>query len=179
MNYLLVFLACVFTFSFAQTSSFAETTIITKALQPALLEFRTDPKLTGRGEMRLIIYRTDDDARTFDTRVVPPVEPGRYRLEYPFPAQGSWEIRVRFGTGLALYETWISIYLEPDSDQTQTFRNAFYSSMSADTPRYIQPLGFGIFALVLVVALTLVTTILRWLKRQQPMTQPTAHNKKM
>lgn len=172
MNILLIFFACLLGVGFAQTGnprvgSFVEMTITPRGSQAALIEVRTDPAITGKGEMRLIIYRTDDDLRTFDARVVPPVEPGLYRLEYPFLDKGSWEIRLRFGTGLDLYETWISTYLDPTSNTTLNFRSTFYGSLGANTPRYIQPLGFGIFALMLGVALTLVITILRWLKRQQ------------
>ncbi len=171
MKILLLFFACVLTLGSAQTGasrvgSIVETSVTTRAAQPALIEARTDPRVTGQGEMRFIIYRTDDDLRDFEARVVPPVEGGLYRLEYTFPDKGSWEIRLRFGTGLDLYETWISSYLDPSSETTLNFRNVFYGSLSADTPRYVQPLGFGIFALMLLLALTLVVTILRWLKRQ-------------
>jgi hypothetical protein len=174
MKLLLVFLSCVLTSGVAQTGnarvgSFVEMSITPRPSQSALIEVRTDPKITSQGEMRFIIYRTDDDLRTFDMRVVTPLENGLYRLEYAFPDKGSWEIRLRFGTGLDLYETWISTYLDPSREETLNFRNVFYGSLGADTPRYIQPLGFGIFALMLVVALTLVIAILRWLKRQQTM----------
>jgi hypothetical protein len=176
MKRLFVFFVCVLSFGFAQTGnprvgSFVEMSITPRTSQPAVIEVHTDPKITGQGEMRFIIYRTDDDLRTFDMRVVTPLENGLYRLEYTFSDKGSWEIRLRFGTGLDLYETWISTYLDPSREEPLNFRNMFYGSLSADTPSYIQPLGFSIFALMLVIALTLVITILRWLKRQQTMAQ--------
>lgn len=173
MKFLAIFFVCLLTVSIAQSrvGSIVEMTITTRPSQPALIEIRTDPAITGRGEMRYVIYRTDDDLRTFDTRITPPVEPGLYRLEYTFPEMGYWEIRLRFGTGLDLYETEVSSYLDPTQETTVSFRNMFYGSLSADTPRYVQPLGFSIFALMLAIALTLVVTILRWLKRQQTIIQ--------
>jgi hypothetical protein len=151
-----------------RTGSSAEISIILRgAAQPALIEVRTDPAVTKNEELRFWIYRNDDDSRAFDSRVVPPVEPGLYRLEYTFPEKGSWELRMRYGTGLDLYYANVSNYLEPSQEKTLNFRETFYGSLSTSTPRYIQPLGFGIFALMLVIALTLVVTILRWLKRQQ------------
>jgi hypothetical protein len=155
-----------------RVGSFMDMSLTPQSSQPALIEIHTDPALTQNGEMRFVIYRDDDDLRTFDTRVLPPVERGLYRLEYPFPESGSWVIRLRFGTGLDLYETQVSSYLDPSREKTLNFRSRFYGSLSADTPSYIQHLGFGIFALMLVIALTLVITILRWLKRQQKTVQP-------
>ncbi len=165
MKLLILLLGCVVGSGLAQAKLFVETSLTPRGSHPALIEVRTDPALTERGEMRFILYRTDDDLRTFDARVVPPIEPGLYRLEYPFD-KGSWEIRLRFGTGIDLHETQISTYLEPERDNTLNFRNIFYGTLKAGTPRYVQPLGFGIFALMLVIALTLIITILRWLKRQ-------------
>jgi hypothetical protein len=151
-----------------RTGSSAEVSIVLGgAVQPALIEVRTDPAITKNEELRFWIYRNDDDSRAFDSRVAPPVEPGLYRLEYSFPEKGSWELRMRYGTGLDLYYANVSNYLEPSQEKTLNFRETFYGSLTTSTPRYIQPLGFGIFALMLVIALTLVVTILRWLKRQQ------------
>jgi hypothetical protein len=135
--------------------------------QPALVEVRTDPALTKNEELRFWIYRSDDDVRTFDSRVVPRVEPGLYRLEYTFPEAGSWGFNMRYGTGLDVYYANVSSYLDPAAERTVNYQDTFYGSLTTDTPRYMQPLGFGIFALVLAIALTLVITILRWLKKQQ------------
>jgi hypothetical protein len=169
MKSLLVFLACFLTIALAQTALAqnytVETTITQNPSGSALIEVRTDPDMRTGGEMRFVLYRTDNDARTFDARVVPPLERGLYRLEYPL-TKGSWEIQLRFGTGIELYETWISFYSEPTAPP-QNFRTMFYGSLDPNTPRYVQPLGFAIFALMLAIALTLVITILRWLKRQQ------------
>jgi hypothetical protein len=89
-----------------------------------------------------------------------------YELEYPFEA-GHWGINLRYGTGLDIYYAHVSNYLEPSQERTLLFYDTFRGDLSETTPRYIQPLGFGIFGLMLVIALTLIITILRWLKRQQ------------
>jgi hypothetical protein len=134
--------------------------------QPALIRIETDPSITNNEEMRLWIYRDDDDTRMFEGRVVPPLTKGVYELEYPF-TQGSWGINLRYGTGLDIYYARVSGYLEPSQERTLSLYDTFYGELSTSTPRYMQPLGFSIFALMLVIALTLVVTILRWLKRQQ------------
>jgi hypothetical protein len=163
-------LAFLSLFAVAQSprlGSLADVSITPRMSQPALIEVRTDPTLTKNEELRLWIYRSDDDERTFDSRVVPPLEPGLYRFEYTFPERGSWGLNMRYGTGLDLYYANVSGPLDPTQERTLEFSDTFYGSLTTQTPTYIQPLGFGIFALMLVIALTLVITILRWLKRQQ------------
>ena len=132
----------------------------------ALVRIETDPNLTKREEVRLWIYRDDDDTRTFESRVVTPLEDGVYEFEYPF-TEGSWGLNLRYGTGLDIYYAHVATYLEPSQERTLYFSDTFYGDLSETTPRYMQPLGFSIFALMLAISLTLVITILRWLKRQQ------------
>jgi hypothetical protein len=138
--------------------------------QPALIRIETDPNITNNEEMRLWIYRDDDDTRKFEGRVVPPLTRGVYELEYPF-TEGSWGINLRYGTGLDIYYAHLSSYLEPSQERTLLFYDTFYGELSTTTPHYMQPLGFSIFALMLLISLTLVVTILRWLKRQQKIVQ--------
>jgi hypothetical protein len=134
--------------------------------ESALVRVETDPQLTKNEEMRLWIYRDDDDTRKFTSRVVTPRSSGVYELEYPF-TEGSWGLNLRYGTGLDVYYAHVSTYLEPSRERTLHFYDTFYGDLSETTPRYMQPLGFGIFALMLLISLTLVITILRWLERQQ------------
>jgi hypothetical protein len=163
----------LFVFAVAQNGaprvgSSANITITTRgALQPSLIEVRTDPTLTGNEELRFWIYRNDDDLRTFESRVVAPLEPGLYQFEHSFSERGNWGLNMRYGTGLDLYYANVSGTLDPTQEKAQSFQDIFYGTLTTQTPGYIQPLGFGIFALMLVIALTLVITILRWLKRQQ------------
>jgi hypothetical protein len=163
MKSCLVLLLCLLGMSVAKDYP-VDITLTQGLTGPAFIEVRTSDKMETGGEMRFILYRTDDAERTFEARVAPPVERGLYRLEYPFET-GSWEMQLRFGTGIDLYETWASFYVEP-GERTLKFRNMFYGTLGPNTPSYVQPLGFGVFTLMLGVALTLVVAVLRWLKKQ-------------
>jgi hypothetical protein len=170
---LLAVLVLFSTFTLAQSGaprvgSSAEVSITPRGTnQSASIEIRTDPTYTKNEELRFWIYRSDDDLRTFESRVVIPVEPGVYRLEYTFPERGQWGLNMRYGTGLDLYYANVSGIIEPSQERTINFSDVFYGTLTTGAPSYIQPLGFGIFALMLLIALTLVITILRWLKHQQ------------
>jgi hypothetical protein len=169
MKWVVVFLALIVGTSLAQSrvGGPAEISIELRGeRQPALIRIETDPSITNLEEMRLWIYRDDDDTRKFASRVVPPLTSGVYELEYPF-TKGSWGLNLRYGTGLDIYYAHVSTYLEPSQERTLHFYDTFYGELSKTTPRYMQPLGFSIFALMLLISLTLVVTILRWLNRQQ------------
>jgi hypothetical protein len=172
MKWFVVFLALILGTSLAQSRVGSPTNISIElsARQPALIRIETDPNITKNEEMRLWIYRDDDDTRTFESRAVPPLARGVYELEYPF-TEGSWGLNLRYGTGLDIYYAHVSSYLEPSRERTLFFYDTFYGDLSESTPRSMQPLGFSIFALMLAIALTLVITILRWLKRQQKTVQ--------
>lgn len=173
MKWFVVFLALMVGTSLAQSrvGSPADISIELRGeRQPALIRIETNPNITNNEEMRLWIYRDDDDTRKFESRVTSPLTKGVYELEYPF-TEGSWGINLRYGTGLDIYYARVSSYLEPSQQRTLLFYDTFYGELSNTTPRYMQPLGFSIFALMLVIALTLVVTILRWLKRQQKTVQ--------
>ena len=156
----------------ARSGSAADITVTERGPeQPTLVEVRTDPALTKNSEMMLYIYpREVGRAGGFIKRLEPPVEPGLYRFEVTLPHVGEWGINPRYGIGLDLYYTSFAGRIDPAGAETFSFARTFRGDLGADTPAYIQPLGFSIFGVVLVTALGLVVAVLRWLGRQEPRT---------
>ena len=169
-------LTLLFGFALAQArpGSAADITVTERGPeQPTLIEVRTDPELTKNGEMMLYIHGRDvGQARGYIKRLEPPTEPGLHRFEVTLPNAGEWGVNPRYGVGLDLYYASFSGRFDPAGQDTFTYRTRFRGDLGADTPAYIQPLGFGILAVVLVIALGLTVGVLRWLGRQRAAAVP-------
>lgn len=132
------------------------------------LELQTDPALTKNSELMAFVFQRDRSGEAGILRhLVPPVEPGLYRLELELPEAGDWGFSLRYGLGLDLYYASVSQRLEPAGERSFDFQTTFRGDLSERTPSYVQPLGFGIFALVALIALGLITGVLRWLGVQR------------
>jgi len=143
----------------------AEVTIVQRgAGQPSAVEVRTDPEVTGQGELFYFLILRDHGVMA--RGAVPPEAPGLYRFEITVPEAGEWGLSLRHGVGLDLYYAFNWFRLDPESTRTRRWEGSFSSELGADTPQFVQPLGFGIFALVALCSLLLVFAVLRWLRRQ-------------
>ena len=132
------------------------------------LEVRTDPALTRNSELMAFVFPRDRRSEAVVLRhLVPPVAPGLYRLEFELPTAGDWGFSLRYGLGLDLYHASFSARLEPAGERSFDVQTTFRGDLSERTPSYVQPLGFGIFALVALTALGLITGVLRWLGVQR------------
>lgn len=157
-----------FTLGQARPGSAADITVTERGPeQPTLIEVRTDPELTQNGEMMLYIHgRSAEHDRGYIKRLEPPLEPGLYRFEVTLPSAGEWGVNPRYGVGLDLYYASFEGRFDPAGQDTFNYRTRFRGDLGADTPTYLQPLGFGILGLVLAIALGLVVGVLRRLGRQ-------------
>jgi hypothetical protein len=117
---------------------------------------------SGFSEMSFYIYKPGNP-RNFIRRIIP-AQNGIYRLMYTFPEDGYWDINLRYGIGLDRYYANLDLRVDQRS-QTYNRRTVFHGDLDNQTPNYIQSIGFGVFALLLFITLSLITTILRWLKR--------------
>ncbi len=131
-----------------------------------ILEVQTEDK--SWHELSFYIYKPGS-RRDFVRRIVPPSEPGLYRLEYTFADYGSWEINLRYGTGLDRYYGWINLEID-ESSKNFIRRNIFQGDLDRTAPRYIQSIGFAIFGLLLLISLVLIGAILRWLSHRHHIT---------
>jgi hypothetical protein len=130
------------------------------------LTLMTDPTITHRSEMTFFIYNRDTGRRGGTVRrTIPPSQPGQYDLTLPLQ-DGRWGISFRYGIGLDIYYAYSDHFVSQSNPRPVTNHLIFRGALRQDTPRHIQTLGFGILTVVLLVALSLVTTLLRHLKQQ-------------
>lgn len=129
------------------------------------IEVQTNPDITRRHELTLFLNRRNADDRPFSL-IVPPIEPGLYRVERALPA-GSWNLTLRYGVGLDLYYTWMRVDLDPVDGIALRRGALFEGDLGENVPALVQPLGFAVFGLVAAVALGLVVAVLRGLKRAE------------
>ncbi len=153
----------------ARPGSAADITVTERGPErPTLIEVRTDPALTRNGEMMLYLHGRDaGHDRGYLKRLEPPAEPGVYRFEVTLPRAGTWGVNPRYGVGLDLYYSSFSGHFDPAGEDVFTFRTRFRGELGAGTPAYIQPLGFSILGVVLLIALGLTVGVLRWLGQQE------------
>lgn len=130
----------------------------------SVVEVRTDPAITRRGEL---FYFLIENGRGVTLRgAVPPSEPGRYQFEIAVPKAGQWGLSLRHGVGLELFYTFRWFTLDPAATTTLRASEAFEPELGPEAPRFVQPLGMAIFGVVLACSLLLVFGVLRWLQRQ-------------
>ena len=132
---------------------------------PVVFEVATDPDTTGRRELTFFLYRRDSGERSL-TRVVTPLEPGRYRLEMPLVA-GSWNVSLRYGIGLDFHYGFFRTDIDPEEERDQRHLVDFERELGDGVPGLVQPLGFAVFGALAGVALVLITVILRRLRREE------------
>lgn len=130
------------------------------------LTLMTDPTITQQSEMTFFIYNRDTGRQSGTIRsTIPPSQPGQYDLTLPLQ-DGRWGISFRYGIGLDIYYAYSDHLVSQSNPRPVTNHLMFRGTLRQDTPRHIQTLGFGILAVVLLVAFSLVTTLLRHLKQQ-------------
>lgn len=132
--------------------------------QPVAVTVRTDPEITGRGE--LFYFWLESGGDVILRGAVPPERPGRYRFTVPVPHAGRWGLSLRHGVGLELFYAFRWFDLDPAGGETVRVHEFFSPELGPDAPRFVQPLGFAVFAGVLVTSLGLVVAVLRWVRRQ-------------
>ena len=119
-------------------------------------------------EMSFYIYQPGG-SKDFIRRIVPPSQPGVYRLEYTFSDYGYWEISLRSGIGLDRYYGQVDVIID-ESSKSFTRRSVFQGDLDSTAPHYIQTIGFAIFGFLLLMTLVLIGAILRWLNQGHPIT---------
>jgi hypothetical protein len=125
----------------------------------------TDPERSGASELMVFAFRPGQREAGLIRALTPPAAPGVYRLELSLPEAGTWGFTVRYGVGLDLYYATVQQRLEPTGNRSFTQQTAFRGALAEAVPRYAQPLGFAVFGLVLLIAISLVAGVLRHLRR--------------
>jgi hypothetical protein len=170
VRYLIVAVVVIASFGLAQRYALRQGTTATLTTQQlgadSQLTLMTDPAITQQSEMTFFIYNRDT-GRPGGTirRTIPPSQPGQYVLTLPLQ-DGRWGISFRYGVGLDIYYAYSDHFVSQGNPREVTHHLVFRGALRQDTPRHIQTLGFGILAVVLMVALSLVTTLLKHLKQQ-------------
>jgi hypothetical protein len=153
----------LFWFGFVMAESRTRVIDMSINLRGKDLILEVTPETINRfGEMSFYIYKPGDP-RNFIRRMIP-AQNGIYRLIYTFPEDGYWDINLRYGIGLDRYYANLDLSVDQRS-QTYNRRTVFHGDLDNQAPNYIQTIGFGVFALLLLITLSLITTILRWLKK--------------
>lgn len=132
--------------------------------RPSVVEVRTDPEVTGRGE--LFYYLIENGGGVTLRGAVPPSAPGLYRFEVSVPKAGQWGLSLRHGVGLELFYAFRWFTLDPAATGAVRAAETFEAELGPEAPRFVQPLGLAIFGVVLLCSLSLVFVVLRWLDRQ-------------
>jgi hypothetical protein len=139
-----------------------DATLTTKSLndQTAQLEIRFAKPITD--ELLMWAWKLG-----FDQRISVPVKatsPGVYRFTAPM-TEGVWRYYMRVGPGQAGYISRETFSVEKTETKTSF---AMYNQFEDTVPTYIQPVGYAVWAVLLVFALGLVTVVLgRLSKRTQ------------
>lgn len=130
----------------------------------SVVDVRTDPDVTGRGELFYFLIRQGEGVAL--RGAVPPSEPGRYRFEVAVPRAGPWGLSLRHGVGLELFYTFHWFTLDPTSTTVHRAVKTFAAELGPEAPRFVQPLGMAIFGAVLSCSLLLVFAVLRFVQRR-------------
>ncbi len=128
------------------------------------IEVLTNPELTKSHEMSFFIQ--DRSTQDIIRRTIPPENPGHYRLSIEAPAVNRLGISLRYGIGIDMYYGYRDVQLGPQPSGERLYPLTFRGTLRQDTPAYIQTLGFGILAMVLILTLISVTAVLRHLRQQ-------------
>lgn len=123
------------------------------------IEMRLEPHdVAGRGELYLSLTSLEQRG-LHHRRVLRPVEPGLYRMEYAFPRDGAWVFYVHFGTGQAGFVG--QGRFTRAAGAVQAVRVEFGDGFAREVPGYVQPLGYAAFGLLALVAGVGATFLLR------------------
>jgi hypothetical protein len=140
-----------------------DASLTTKSLndQTAQLEIRFAQPITD--ELLMWAWKIG-----FNQRLSLPVKatsPGVYRFTAPM-TEGVWRYYMRVGPGQAGYISRETLTV----DKAETKINiSLYNQFENTVPTYIQPVGYAVWAVLLILALGLVTVVLsRLSKRTQP-----------
>jgi hypothetical protein len=121
------------------------------------VEVRLEPRDATRGELYLSLTSLEQRG-LHHRRVLRPLEPGVYGLEYTFPRGGVWGFYVRFGPGQAGF---VGFGRLPITGEAQQLRLELTDGFAREVPPYVQPLGYALFGLLATLALAGTTLLLR------------------
>lgn len=137
--------------------------------QPSLIEIRIEPPV-GRREIYFSLQSGDArrGAGTWTRRRLQATEAGLYRLEHRFSSAGLWGFYMHYGSGLTGYDAYaeLNLTLTPGETETSSRTLSYFPADAARLPAYVQPLGYGGFALLVGVLLFSVGRILARLRKQ-------------
>lgn len=129
---------------------------------PTTVEVRLEPRAAaGLGELFLSLTSLEQRG-LHHRRVLRPLEPGVYRLEYAFPRGGVWGVYVRFGPGQAGFVGSGRLLL---TGGLQQLHIDLTDGFAREAPAYVQPLGYAVFGVLAVLAFTGTTLLLRRLRQ--------------
>jgi len=129
---------------------------------PATITVTTDPPL--QGELTVNAHHRDGEAERVMIR--PSREAGIHVFETSFDERGEWGLWLRYGSGIDLYGDYL-VFNVSDRAVDRVHASTFEGVLAADVPAYVQPLGYAVFGLLLVLSLGTITWTLRWFARQK------------
>lgn len=130
--------------------------------QPSLVEVRFELKRANdSGELFLALSQNGQYKR----QVLQPSAPGVYRLRYSFPAEGDWNVYLRYGAGQAGLVAWTEVSVPPSPGRVETVSVRFEDGYAREVPGYVQPLGYAIYGLLTILAFLGVIYLLNRIRR--------------
>ena len=150
----------------------ADVTIVQRPGAPLILEVETQPEITRHHEILAFMYpRSSMPSVGTVRRVMPPSEPGRYRLEVTLPDNGVWGFSLRYGTGINVYYAYLEQPIDINSEEVLQHNIYFHRDLREGVPGFVQSVGFGVFGLLSLMVLSLIGVVLRTLraKSDQPL----------
>jgi hypothetical protein len=149
----------------------ADVTIVQRPGAPLILEVETHPEITRHHEILAFMYpRSSMPSVGSVRRMMPPLEPGRYRLVVTLPDDGVWGFSLRYVTGMNIYYAYLEQPININSEEVLKHNPYFHRDLREGVPGFVQSVRSGVFGLLSVLVLSLIGVVLRTLraKRDQP-----------
>ena len=161
MKYCLAALLILASFGFAQwrakQGSDAYITLqFAGAGQESKIIIKTDPPINKE----LLLRLEANSGESGVTLIRPSVSNGEHVFKYSFTEAGAWWAWMRYGVGVDTYQTSFRFSLKED-EQTQSFIERFRGDLEESVPAYVQPAGFAILGILLLLSCLIVTSAVR------------------
>ena len=127
------------------------------------------PEDSWAGDVFISLYR--DDFR--ERKGIRPSDDGSYRLDVRLPNAGTWGIYLRYGIAQSGYAGYGTLVVPASGGNPATAIVDLSSGFEGEVPGFVQPLGFGVFAVIAILTVVGLRALLLVIRRRQVAGVPT------
>ena len=120
------------------------------------------PEDSWAGDVFISLYR--DDFR--ERKGIRPSDDGSYRLDVRLPNAGTWGIYLRYGIAQSGYAGYGTLVVPASGEPAATVVD-LSSGFEGEVPGFVQPLGFGVFAVIAILTVIGLRALLLIIRRRQ------------